>query len=113
MASKHIDMTKAKPKPPEDGLSLEVTAPPFPNFPLADPIFGTATFCEPNCLGTARAERRRISLKAADVRRRIQSHRAKASTTDMDDWYDHADHYDVDREALEAWEGHLLSIVQP
>jgi integrase len=49
----------------------------------------------------------------AEVRRRIQSHRSKAATSDMDDWYDHADYYDADRAALEAWENRLITIVFP
>jgi site-specific recombinase XerD len=48
----------------------------------------------------------------ADVRRRIQSHRAKSSTSDMDEWYSHADDYPADKKALELWEKRLLSIVQ-
>jgi integrase len=58
-----------------------------------------------------KTELKRLGIPA-DVRRRIQSHRSKTSTTDMDEWYDHADYYDADREALDAWEGRLLSIVQ-
>ncbi len=40
----------------------------------------------------------------AEVRKRIQSHRSKTATSDMDDWYDHADHYDEDYAALALWE---------
>ena len=39
----------------------------------------------------------------AEVRKRIQSHRSKTATSDMDDWYDHADHYDEDYAALALW----------
>jgi integrase len=48
---------------------------------------------------------------APEVRRRIQSHRSKSSTADMDEWYDHADNYNADRAALDAWEKRLLEIV--
>lgn len=43
-----------------------------------------------------------------EVRKSIQSHRSKAATSDMDEWYDHADNSDADREALEAWEAQLF-----
>jgi site-specific recombinase XerD len=47
----------------------------------------------------------------AEVRKRIQSHRSKTATSDMDEWYDHAEYYDEDFKALAAWEGRLLNIV--
>lgn len=47
----------------------------------------------------------------AEVRKRIQSHRSKTATADMDDWYDHADYYDADRAALELWEQRLKTII--
>ena len=40
----------------------------------------------------------------AEVRKRIQSRRSKTATSDMDDWYGHADHYDEDYAALALWE---------
>ena len=46
-----------------------------------------------------------------EVRRRIQSHRSRAATSDMDEWYDHADNYEADRSALEHWERRLFEIL--
>ncbi len=47
-----------------------------------------------------KTEMRKLSVPA-EVRRRIQSHRNPSSTSDMDEWYDHSDNYDADRDALE------------
>jgi site-specific recombinase XerD len=57
-----------------------------------------------------KTEMKRLGV-ASEVRRRIQSHRSKAATSDMDEWYDHADNYDVDRAALEAWQHRLEEIL--
>ena len=46
-----------------------------------------------------------------EVRRRIQSHRSRSATSDMNEWYDHADNYDADRAALDAWERRLREII--
>jgi hypothetical protein len=46
-----------------------------------------------------------------EVRRRIQSHRSKASASDMDEWYDHADNYDEVYDALKRWEHRLREII--
>ena len=48
---------------------------------------------------------------APEIRGRIQSHRSKTATSDMDQWYDHADHYNADRAALDAWEKRLQEIL--
>ena len=50
-------------------------------------------------------------LIPAEVRKRIQSHKSKTATSDMDDWYDHAEYYDEDREALDKWELRLQQIL--
>jgi site-specific recombinase XerD len=57
-----------------------------------------------------KTEIKRLGIPA-EVRLRLQSHRSKAATSDMDEWYDHADNYDADRQALEAWEAKLLRIL--
>jgi hypothetical protein len=58
-----------------------------------------------------KTEMKRLDIPA-EVRRRIQSHRSKAATSDMDEWYDHADNYDADRSALERWECRLCEILR-
>jgi integrase len=60
---------------------------------------------------TFKTEMKRLGI-AEDVRKRIQSHRSKSTTSDMDLWYDHADNYDADRAALEAWEKRLQEILK-
>ena len=57
-----------------------------------------------------KTEMRKLSVPA-EVRRRIQSHRSPSSTSDMDEWYDHSDNYDADRDALERWERRLCEIL--
>ena len=57
-----------------------------------------------------KTEMKRLDIPA-EVRRRIQSHRSKAATSDMDEWYDHADNYEADRSALERWERRLYGIL--
>jgi site-specific recombinase XerD len=57
-----------------------------------------------------KTEMRKLSVPA-EVRRRIQSHRSPSSTSDMDEWYDHSDNYDADRDALELWERRLHEIL--
>ena len=57
-----------------------------------------------------KTEMKRLDIPA-EVRRRIQSHRSKAATSDMDEWYDHADNYEADRSALERWEHRLCEIL--
>jgi hypothetical protein len=46
-----------------------------------------------------------------EVRKRIQSHRSKTATSDMDEWYDHADNYNEDYAALTLWEKRVLNIL--
>jgi integrase len=57
-----------------------------------------------------KTEMKRLDIPA-EVRRRIQSHRSKAATSDMDEWYDHADNYEADRTALERWEHRLCEVL--
>jgi len=57
-----------------------------------------------------KTEMKRLDIPA-EVRRRIQSHRSRAATSDMDEWYDHADNYEADRSALKRWERRLCEIL--
>ncbi len=57
-----------------------------------------------------KTEMKRLGIPS-EVRRRLQSHRSKTATSDMDEWYDHADNYDADRRALETWQYRVEQII--